>query len=317
MHTGKRRSRLRMYRALMGTVLAGPFAASVLSCGRDTGVVSVGGSRSLSPLSEAVAESFAAARPSAQVTVGASGSGGGFRRLCSGALDVVGASRPISTAESERCRRAGLRYLAFPIARDGLAIVVNKANAAAQCLTLEELRRLWEPASAVARWRDLRPAYPAETIRLYGPGPGSGTFDSFTSVVVGRPGASRTDYYQTDGDNLIAHGVAGDRWALGYFGSASFAANMDRLRAVAVDTGFGCVLPTDEAVSRGAYSPLSRDLFLYVADETLARPEVYDFVLHYVTTAEHLSTLTGYVPLPPAEYARSRALLAATRGDSP
>ena len=308
---------MKTLQTLVGATAAGLLAVFVPSCSGDLLVVSVGGSSSLYPLSEAVAGDFAASRPNARVTVGASGSEGGFRRLCSGELDIAGASRPISTAEAERCRTAGMSYLAIPIARDGVAVVANQANAAVQCLTLEELRRLWGPSSPVTTWRDLRPAYPAEVIRLFGPGPGSGTFDFFTSVVVGRPGASRADYYQTDGDNLIAHGVAGDSWALGYFGSASFAANRDRLRAVPVDTGFGCVLPTDEAVSDGTYSPLSRDLYLYVADATLARPEVYDFVQHYVTAAERMSTLTGYVPLPHAEYLRSRTLLAGTRSEIP
>ena len=304
-------------RALAGTATALFLAPLVPSCAGDETVVSVGGAGSLYPLSEAVAEDYAAARPGARITVDASGSVGGLRRLCSGELDIAGASRPISNAESERCRAAGRRYLAIPIVRDGVAIVANQANTVAGCLTLDELRRLWEPSSSVGMWRDLRPAYPAEDIRLFGPGPGSGTFEFFTGVVVGRPGASRADYYQTEADNLIAHGVAGDRWALGYFGSASFAANRERLRTVAVDTGYGCVAPTDEAVSDGTYSPLSRDLYLYVTHSTLARPEVHDFVRHYVTTASRLATLAGYVPLPPAEYARSRALLEGAMGNRP
>lgn len=296
---------------------AGLVAALSTSCGRDASVVSVGGASSLYRLSEAIAEDFAAERPGTRITVAVSGSAGGFRRLCSGELDIAGASRPISTAESAECRAAGTRVLGIPVAQDGIAIVANPANTAARCLTLDELRRLWEPSGAVTTWRDLRPAYPAEEIRLFGPGPGSGTFDSFTSVVVGRAGASRADYYQTAADNLIAHGVAGNRWALGYFGSAAFAANRDRLRTVAVDTGFGCVAPTDEAVSAGTYSPLSRDLYIYVARATLARAEVHDFVQHYVAAAERLSTLTGYVPLLPAEYMRSRILLAGARSGTP
>lgn len=309
--------RLRMPRGSVGTAAALLLIPLLASCGDDREVVSVGGASSLYPLSEAVAEDYAAARPDARITVEATGSVGGLRRLCSGELDIAGASWPISSAESERCRVAANGYLAIPIVRDGIAIVANQANAVTACLTLDELRRLWEPFSSVATWRDLRPAYPAEEIHLFGPGPGSGTFDFFTSVVVGRPGASRADYYQTAADNLIAHGVAGDRWALGYFGSAAFAANRERLRTVAVDTGFGCVVPTDEAVSDGRYSPLSRDLYLYVANSTLARPEVYDFIHHYVNAAARLGTLAGYVPLPPAEYARSRSLLEGAMGDLP
>ncbi len=284
-------------------------ALAALSCGGDAAVVAVGGSSSLYPLSEAVAEEYAAARPGARITVEATGTAGGLRRLCSGELDVAGASRPMSGAEAEWCGATGAAYVAVPIVRDGIAVVANQANTVAGCFTLDELRRVWEPSSSVTTWRDIRPAYPAEAIHLFGPGPGSGTFDFFTRVVTGRPGASRADHYQTKADNLIAHGVASDRWALGYFGSASFAANRERLRPVAVDTGYGCVTPTDAAVSDGTYSPLSRDLYLYVAHSTLARPEVRDFVRQYVNAAPRLGPLAGYVPLPPAEYERNRALL--------
>lgn len=320
MMSHRRDHRWRSLRRLIHAA-AGLASVAVLSCSDNvTGsdrVVLVGGSSSLYPLSEAVAEDLAGGRPSARVVVGVAGSVGGFRRLCDGDLDVAGASRPISTAEAAKCRVRGIGYLAMPITRDGVAIVANAANAAPACLTLDELARLWEPASPVTTWRDLRPALPAETIRLFGPGPHSGTFEFFTNVVVGRPGASRPDYYQTEDDNLIARGVAGDRWALGYFGSASLAANPERLRSVAVNTGFGCVLPTDDAISDGRYSPLSRDLYLYVAHQALDRPEVYEFVQHYIDNAERLSGDVGYVALAPAEYLRNQALLARTRAESP
>lgn len=280
-------------------------------------VVRVGGSSSLYPLSVAMAADRAATRPGARIVVGMSGTAGGLRRLCDGGIDVSGASRPISTAESARCRASGIEYLALPVARDGVAIVANAANTAAQCLTLGELARLWEPSSPVRSWRDLRPALPAETIRLFGPGSDSGTFDFFTNVVVGRPGASRVDYYRTEDDSFIARGVAGDRWALGYLGSAAVGTDRTRLRTIAVDTGFGCVLPTEEAVSDGRYSPLSRDLYLYVALASLAREDVYGFVRHYVASAERLSRATGYVALPAGEYERGLEELAGTRTESP
>lgn len=279
-------------------------------------VVRVGGSSSLYPLSVVVADDLAAAHPEARLVVGISGTAGGLRRLCEGEIDVSGASRPISTAESARCREVKMEYLEVPVARDGIAIVANPANTAARCLTLDELARLWEPSSSVRRWRDLRPALPAETIRLFGPGSDSGTFDFFTNVVVGRPGASRVDYYQTEDDNLIGRGVAGDRWALGYLGSAAVGTNRTLLRTVAVDTGFGCVLPTEAAISDGRYSPLARDLYLYVALASLARPDVYDFVQHYVESAERLSRTTGYVALPAAEYDRALEVLARARPES-
>ncbi len=302
------------------TLSVGLLAVLMTACSGDGErgrVVRVDGSSSLYPLSVAVANDLAATRRGTRIVVGISGTGGGLRRLCEGGIDVSGASRPISTAESARCRAEGIEYLAVPVARDGIAVVANPANAAPRCLTLDELARLWEPSSPVQSWRDLRPALPGETIRLFGPGSDSGTFDFFTNVVMGRPGASRVDYYRTEDDNLIARGVAGDRWALGYLGSAVIGADDTLVRTVAVDMGFGCVLPTEEAISDGRYSPLSRDLYLYVALASLARPDVQDFVQHYVASAERLSGTTGYAALPAAEYERGLELLTRTRAESP
>ena len=296
-------------------MLPGWLAVLHLACsGPDTGAtVVVGGSSSLYPLSEAVAESFVEARPGYRVTVGFSGTAGGLRRLCEGELDIAGASRTISTAEAAECQASGFGYLRLPVARDGIVIVANPENAVVDCLTLEELRRLWGSPSRVRSWRDLRPAFPDETIRLFAPGPDSGTFHFFTSVVVGRPGASRSGHYQTEDDDLIARGVAGDRWGLGYFGSAPYSRNRERLRAIPVDTGFGCVAPTPEAVADGRYSPLARELRIYVGVASLARDEVYALAEHYLEAAATLAAETGYVPLPAVEYARSRAVLKAAR----
>ncbi len=279
-------------------------------------VVTVGGSSSLYALSEAVAESFAGVRPGSRVAVGFSGSAGGLRRLCDGELDIAGASRRISAAEAARCSELGLAFLEIPVARDGIIVVANPQNTVVECLTLAELTRLWEPGSEVRVWRDLRPAFPAETLRLFGPGPDSGTFHFFTSVVVGRSGASRTDHYRSEDDDLIARGVAGDRWGLGYLGSAAHARNRERLRTVPVDTGFGCVDPAPEAVADGRYSPLVRDLFIYVGVGSLAREEVFALAEHYLLAAATLAEETGYVPLPAAEYARARAVLGSGPGAS-
>ena len=297
--------------------LVAVFAAGCGGGGEGGRVVRVGGSSSLYPLSVAVADDLAEARPDARIAVAMSGTVGGLRRLCEGGIDVAGASRPISTAESALCRAEGIDYLAVPVARDGVAIVVSAANTVLECLTLGELARLWEPSSPVRRWRDLRPALPAETVRLFGPGSDSGTFDFFTNVVVGRPGASRVDYYQTEDDNLIARGVAGSRWALGYLGSAATVTDRTVLRTVAVDTGFGCVLPTGEAVSDGRYSPLARELYLYVALGSLTRRDVFGFVHHYLASAARLSRITGYVALPAAEYERGLEVLARMRAELP
>ena len=279
-------------------------------------VVVIDGSSSLYPLTEAVSEAFAREDPAARIVVRVSGSGGGLRRFCEAKADIAAASRPMTASEMARCRAAGHRFLALPVARDGVAMVVNPANEAVECLTLAELGRIWGPDASVTTWRDVRPALPTEKVRLFGPGTDSGTFRFFTRVVVGRPGASRTDYYGTEDDHLIARGVAGDRWSLGYFGSANQAAHPGRLRILAVDTGFGCVLPTPAAIRDGRYSPLSRDLYLYVRNVLLADEGVSSFMEYYVSASELLAEETGYAPLPAAEYARNRALLSAARSEA-
>ena len=293
---------------------AGLAAALLLACtpagaGDPGRTVAVGGSSSLGPLVEAVAEEFARRSPERRVAVSLSGSGGGFRRLCEGEFDVAGASRPISAVEAARCREAETGYLALPVARDGVTVVVNSGNHDVACLTLDELERVWAPSGRVATWRDLRPGLPAEKMRLYGPGPDSGTFDFFTTVVAGRTGASRADYYQTENDHLVARGVAGHRWALGYFGFAHYAANRRALKAVAVDAGFGCVLPSRESLADGRYSPLARDLYVYVREAALARQAVREFASFFVAAGQELAVEVGYAPLPAGEHERSAALL--------
>lgn len=277
------------------------------------GVLVVDGSSSLRPLSEAVADEFVRMHPGSRVVVRVSGTGGGFRRFCEREADIAGASRPMTSAEAARCRAGGRRHVVLPVARDGVTVITNTANRAVTCLTLGELRRVWETGSAVTTWRDLSPAFPAEKIRLFGPGTDSGTFRFFTTVIAGRPGASRADHYQTENDHLIVRGVAGNPWALGYLGSASYAANENLVRALAVDTGFGCVHPTPAAVGDGRYSPLARDLYIYIDS---ASRNTYGFAEHYVTSSRTLAEEVGYAPLPAAEYARSLALLEAIRENS-
>lgn len=299
--------------ALLATLLAG--------CAPDAGeggrVLVVDGSSSLYPLSEAVAEDFALAHPGSRIVVRVSGTAGGLRRFCAGEVHVAGASRPMTAAESARCRSAGIGYLAVPVARDGVAVVINPGNDAVRCLTMTELRRLWEPGGGVTTWRDLRPGLPSERIRLFGPGAASGTYHFFTSVVMGRAGAGRSDHYQTEDDHLIARGVAGTPWSLGYLGSASYVANEDRVRSVGVDTGFGCERPTPATVGDGRYGPLARDLYIYTGDmyNKMYR-ELHAFIAYYVAASRRLAEEAGYAPLPAAEYERSLALLAAAGAGS-
>ena len=288
---------------LLSALLAGCSAGD----GDGGSVLVVGGSSSLYPLSAAVAEDYAREHPGSRIVVRVSGTAGGMRRLCEGEIHIAGASRPMTSAEAARCRSAGIGHLAIPVARDGVAVVVNAGHDAVGCLTLTELRRLWAPGGGVATWRDLRPGLPAERIRLFGPGTASGTYRFFTAVVMGRAGASRADHYQSEDDHLIARGVAGSRWSLGYLGSASHAASEDRVRALAVDAGFGCVRPTPETIGDGSYGPLARDLYIYVSD---MYSNMYRFVVHYVTASQSLAVEAGYAPLPAGEYERSLARLA-------
>ena len=300
----------------MGRLSLAALVLCLWGCGEAGGpgaLVVVDGSSSLYALSEAVAEEFTDEFPQYRVAVRISGSGGGLRRFCDGEIDIAAASRTMTSAEAARCRATGRDYLAIPVARDGIAIVAHPANAAVSCLSLAELRQLWRPGSEVTTWRDLRPALPAEKIRLFGPGTDSGTHDYFTTVVMGRPGASRADHYQTEDDHLIARGVAGNRWALGYFGSAGYAASRDRLRVLAIDAGFGCVRPTPTALDDGSYSPLARDLYIYVGRMSILHDHVYNFAVHYVSASEGLAAEIGYAPLPAAQYARNRVLLAGAR----
>ena len=300
-------------RTVTALALLSAFLTGCSADGGDGGsILVVGGSSSVYPLSEAVAEDFAREHPGSRIVVRVSGTSGGLRRLCEGEIHIAGASRPMTSAEAARCRSNAVGYLALPVARDGVAVVANADNDAVDCLTLAELRRLWEPGSAVSTWRDLRPGLAAERIRLFGPGTASGTYDFFTAVVMGRAGASRSDHYQTEDDHLIARGVAGNRWSLGYLGSASYAANEDRVRALAVDTGFGCVPPTPATIGDGSYGALARDLYIYVSDMyNNVYNDLYNFAIHYVSASQALAGEIGYAPLPAGEYRRSLARLAA------
>jgi phosphate transport system substrate-binding protein len=279
-----------------------------------SGAVAVDGSSTVAPISEAVAEEFQLAHSGVRVTVGIAGTGGGFQRFCSGETDISDASRPISEEERQACATAEIEYLELPVAWDGLSVVVNPANDFVECLTVEELRRVWEPNSRVATWRDVRSEFPAQPIKLYGAGTDSGTFDYFTEAIVGETGSSRTDYQASEDDNVLVQGVAGDQYALGYFGHAYAVQNADKLKVLGVDNGAGCVLPTDATIADKTYAPLSRELFIYVARGALSRPEVVEFVRFYMENAEALVPSTGYLALGAAEYQQNLSELGAGPG---
>lgn len=271
------------------------------------GSVSADGSSTVFPITEAVAEEFMAETGgNVRVTVAMSGTGGGFKRFCAGETDISNASRPIKAEELEACRAAGVEPLELSVAVDGQSVVVNPANTFAQCLTVEELRKIWEPGSTVQTWADVRPEWPAQPIKLYGPGTNSGTFDYFTEMIMGEEDASRSDYTASEDDNVLVQGVAGDQYSLGYFGYAYYGENQDRLRAVEVDGGSGCVAPTLETIESGQYAPLSHPIFIYVKQSSLAQPAVREFVDFYLTVAGELVPQVGYVARSEQGYQEAR-----------
>jgi phosphate transport system substrate-binding protein len=279
------------------------------------GTIDADGSSTVFPVTEAFAEDFGlATNGGVRVNVGQSGTGGGFKRFCAGETDISNASRPIQASEQEVCAQNGVEYVEFRVAIDGIAITVNPANDFADCLKVEELKRIWEPESTVKTWADVRAGWPAQPIRLYGPGTNSGTFDYFTEEVVGTARASRADYTASEDDNVLVQGVEGDPYALGYFGFAYYLENEAKLKALPVDGGNGCVAATPETIKTGTYSPLSRPLFIYVRKASLARPEVAAFIRFYLENAPTLVPQTGYVPLEAAEYQAGLAQLTQATG---
>ena len=259
-----------------------------------SGTIEIDGSSTVYPITEAVAEEFRKVHPDVRVNVGISGTGGGFKRFTVGETEISDASRPIESSEAETAKKNGIEYVELRIAIDGLSVVVNYGNDWVDYLTVEELKRIWEPESTVQKWSDIRPGWPDRPITLYGPGTDSGTFDYFTAVIVGKEDASRADYTASEDDNVLVQGIAGDPNALGYFGYAYYAENTDRLKIVPIDSGKGPVTPTDQAIKNGEYSPLSRPLFIYVNAASMQRPEVKAFVVFYLENAEKLVAEVGY-----------------------
>lgn len=266
-----------------------------------SGQVSSDGSSTVLPIMEAVAEEFQKANSGVQVTVGSSGTGGGFKKFCSGETDISNASRPIKQEEIELCQKNKVEFVELPVAYDGLSVVANPQNDFAGCLKIDDLKKMWEPAAQgkVKNWNQVRSEFPNQPLTLYGPGTDSGTFDYFTDEVTGEEGASRGDYTASEDDNTLVQGVSQDKGGLGYFGYAYYEANKDKLKLVEIDGGKGCVAPTPETIANGTYAPLSRPLFLYVRKEAAQRPEVKQFI-NFATAAENKQLISevGYVPLP-------------------
>lgn len=267
-----------------------------------SGTVTISGSSTVLPISTKLGAAFQAQSPSVQVAVSASNTSDGFNALCTGQLDIAGASRPITAVEARACAQRQIEFVELPIAFDSLSVVVNAGNTFVECLTVAELKKMWEP-SAEARvrlWSDIRPSFPKEPLTLVAPGNTSGTFDYFTLAIVGEQGRSRGDYTKSDNDTFLADAVANDPGALGYFGSAYYRANRERLKLVSIDNGQGCVAPSADAVIDGTYQPLSRPLFFYATLAALDRPAVKAFSQFAVAPANvTLVADVGYVALPP------------------
>ncbi|HLB16376.1 MAG TPA: PstS family phosphate ABC transporter substrate-binding protein [Burkholderiales bacterium] len=296
--------------AVLGSVAAAPVATAQ--------IVKVDGSSTVFPITEAVAEEFQKAKKGAiKVTVGISGTGGGFKKFCRGETDVSDASRPILKKEMEACAKQGIKYVELPVAFDALTVVVNKNNDWLKSVTVEELKKMWEPGAQgkVTKWNQVNASWPDAPLKLFGPGADSGTFDYFTDAINGKEKASRGDFTASEDDNVLVQGVARDKYALGYFGMAYYAENKDKLKAVPIINKGASkgVSPSLETVMDGTYQPLARPIFIYVSEKSMARPEVKEFVEFYLKNAPKLTKEVGYVPLDTAHYDQAMRNFAAKK----
>ncbi len=273
---------------------------------RDDHFIRVDGSSTVYPITEAVAEEFGAKSPQSKITVGISGTGGGFKKFCAGETDLSDASRPIKEKEIKLCKEKKINYVELPVAYDALSVVVNPQNTWAESMTTAELKKLWEPAAQgkITHWNQIRAEWPNKKIYLFGPGIDSGTFDYFTEEIVGNSGASRGDFTSSEDDNVLVQGIANNKYALGFFGLAYYMENTSRLKAVGIDdmkadNGDGPQMPSMENVLKGVYQPLARPLFIYASINSMTtKPRVKEFMQFYLDNASELSQEVGYIPSP-------------------
>lgn len=273
--------------------------------------VKIDGSSTVFPITEAVAEEFRKENGSVRVTIGVSGTGGGFQKFLRAETDINNASREIKPSEIKLAEKNNIRYIRLSVAYDGIAVIVNPENDWVEHLTVEELKKIWEPSaqSEVTRWSDIRPEWPDEELRLYGPGVASGTYDYFTEVITGESGASRGDYTASEDDNVLVQGVSTDTYALGFFGLAYFEENRDKLKLVAVkEGGSPPVEPNTQTVMSGSYSPLSRPLFIYISENGAEKEAVQAYVNYYLKNAGKLADSVGYVAMPDSIYAQQEEI---------
>lgn len=271
-----------------------------------SGEISIDGSSTVYPVTEAVAEEFREVAPKVKVTVGVSGTGGGFKKFSRGEIDISDASRSIKSKEATMCEENKIKYVELAVAYDGLAVIVNPGNDWVDHFTVEELKKLWEPNAqgTIMKWSQIREGWPDEEIHLFGPGTASGTYDYFAEAICGKKVGTRGDYTASEDDNVLVQGISRDKFGLGFFGLAYFEENADKLKLVGVDNGSGVVKPSLETVGNGTYAPLSRPIFIYVSDKGAAKPEVKEFVSFYLEQAAALAAEVGYIPLPKDETAK-------------
>jgi len=308
-------------RRLLAACLALMAIAVAAGCGGDDGesggggTISADGSSTVGPYVTSAAERFRD-ESGTDVTVGISGTGGGFERFCRDETDLSNASRPIKDEESAICEENGVEYVELQVANDALTVVVNPENDWATCLTVEELNAMWKPGSTVENWNQVRDDFPDEPLKLFGAGTDSGTFDYFTDVINGEEGASRTDYSPSEDDNVTVQGVSGTRGALGYFGFSYFEENQETLKAVEIDGGDGCVAPSVESAQAGDYAPLARPLFVYAKSSALERAEVEDFMRFMLENETSIAEAAQFVPLNETQVEDNLAKLDAATGGS-
>lgn len=269
-------------------------------------IIQIDGSSTVFPVTEAMAEEFQKAKKGKiRVTVGISGTGGGFKKFCRGETDIQDASRPILKSEMDECKKAGVEYIELPIAFDALTVIIHPKNNWASTMTVADLKKIWEPAAQgkITSWNQVRPDWPKAPLKLFGAGADSGTFDYFTEAITGKAKSSRGDFTASEDDNVLVQGVAQDPNSLGFFGYAYYAENKNKLKAVAIDNGKGPVAPSEKTVLDGSYQPLSRPIYIYVSKKSLAKPEVREFVEFYLKNGPTLVKEVRYVPLPDKLYA--------------
>ena len=286
----------------LGVALIG--ATSVTAAIR--GSVSSDGSSTVAPFAQAAAESFQRQFRGTRVTVGVSGTGGGFERFCKNETDLSNASRPIRLSEAAKCHDSGIGYIQFLVANDGISLVVNKSNTWANCLTTDELKKIWDRGSKIDNWRDIRSGFPNVPLKLFGPGTDSGTFEFFTEKINGRARQSRSDYSASEDDNVLVRSVSGERGGLGYFGLSYYLENTSRLKVLAINSGGGCVKPSLASVQSRAYKPLSRGLFVYSKKKAFKRDVVAGFIRHMIINERQISRSARMVPLTSQQLSKAK-----------